>query len=59
MVLQPASDIKYTFDFIMQFENMEICNKTNLLSKETLAHINEIENRLIELEKLCPNEHFF
>ena len=40
----------------MQFENMEICNKTNLLSKETLDHINEIENKLIELEKLYPNE---
>ena len=51
-------EMKYTFEFIMQFENMEICNQTNLLSKETLDHINEIENRLIDLEKLCPNEKF-
>ena len=49
-------ELKYTFEFIMQFENMEICNKTNLLSQETLDHINEIENRLIELDKLYPNE---
>ena len=49
-------ELKYTFEYIMKFENMEICNKTNLLSKETLDHINKIEEKLTELEKLYPNE---
>ena len=49
-------ELKYTFEFIMKFETMEICNKTNLLSKETLDHINQIEEKLNELEKLYPND---
>ena len=49
-------ELKYTFEFIMKFETMEICNKTYLLSKETLNHINQIEQKLNELEKLYPNE---
>lgn len=49
-------ELTYTYEFIMQFETMEICNKTNLLTKEALNHINEIEERLIELENIYPND---
>ena len=49
-------ELKYTFEFIMKFETMEICNKTNLLSKEVLSHINEIEEKLNELDKLNSND---
>ncbi len=48
----------YSYEYLIQFESCEISNQTELLPKETLKHINELEEQLKEMDKYYPREKF-
>ena len=41
----------YSFEYLIQFEKLEMSMETNLLPEETINHINQIEKDLKEMEK--------
>ena len=48
----------YSYEYLIQFESWEVSNQTELLPKETIEHINELEEQLKEMDKYYPREKF-
>ena len=48
----------YSFEYLLQFENWEISNKTNLIPEETLNHINKMEEKLKKYNKFYQKPNF-
>ena len=48
----------YSFEYLLQFEKWEISNRTNLLSEETLNHINNMEEKLKKYDKSYKKQKF-
>ena len=46
----------YTYEYLLQFETLEISKQTNLLPEETLKHINQIEEKLKEMKSIIPKQ---
>ena len=46
----------YTYEFLIQFETKEDCNKSDLLNKDCLIHISKMEITIKEYEKKYPNK---
>ena len=42
----------FSYEYLMQFKTMEICNNTDLLTSKALNHIKEIEEKLEEIYKV-------
>lgn len=53
----PRKNRIYTYEFLIQFETKEICNKTDLLNEECLMHISKMETTIKEYEKKYPNKN--
>ena len=48
----------YSFEYLLQFEKWELSNRTNLLSEETLNHINKMEEKLKKYDKSYKKKDF-
>ena len=53
----PRKNRIYTYEFLIQFETKENCNKTDLLNKDCLMHISKMETTIKEYEKKYPNKN--
>lgn len=50
------NEFTYSYEYLIQFETWEASNQSDLLPKETLKHIKEIEEQLKEMEKYFSRE---